>query len=274
MQKKLIIFTLIGVIILLVSGFLFAGNTGGILRANTPEKLTPTPTPTYQYGSNPSPLNLSATPPSAWEIMSQPRVIGSGSPLSYTPAPTGMSDPQKVAEYYSSGTIVSPGLKATSIPPPLSLPAVPPSAWEILSQPHIRGTAVVEIGSAQLAPDTTVKVPVSVNQITAPMGVGAYDLKITFDPKVIQINVVEAGDGAFALPKSVNIDNTKGIVLLNSYQPNIPGPTNDLVIAYLNIKPVGKSGQSTSLDISVTTLSDSLGNDITTKTTGGIVVIQ
>lgn len=136
------------------------------------------------------------------------------------------------------------------------------------------GTATVQVGSAELAAGAKAVMPIVVKGVTSDYGLGAYDLGITFDPKVVQVDAVESGDGSFAAPAAYNIDNSRGVVLLNGYQPQIPGPQGDVTIAQLALTAVGGSGSSTALDILVLTLVDSLGNDIGTTTISGGATVR
>ncbi|MBI4294990.1 MAG: hypothetical protein HY669_02340 [Chloroflexi bacterium] len=136
------------------------------------------------------------------------------------------------------------------------------------------GTATVQVGSAQLAAGAKTVVPITVKDVTSAYGLGAYDLRLTFDPEVVQVDAVQPGDGSFASPAAFNSDNSSGVLLLNGYQPAIQGPTGDATIAQLALTATGGSGSSTALDISVLTLVDGLGNDIAVVEVDGLTTTQ
>lgn len=75
-------------------------------------------------------------------------------------------------------------------------------------------------------------------------------------------------------PAAYSIDNKNGVVLLNDYRSNFPGLTGDITVANLVITATGNSGQSTPLNITVTTLSDSAGDDVLVTDVDGMVTIQ
>lgn len=125
------------------------------------------------------------------------------------------------------------------------------------------GQATIEAGSLQLTGITTGRIPITIKNITGTAGVGSYDLKITFDSSVIQVDSIDGGVPPFGKPVAYNINNKNGVVLINGYHPEIPGLTQDGVLAYLNVSTLpGSAGRSMDLQISVTTLSDTIGNDI------------
>lgn len=129
----------------------------------------------------------------------------------------------------------------------------------------------VEVGSSTLPPGANTQIPITVKNITDGGGMGAYDIKVTFNPQIVRIDNVTAG--VYAEPTS-GIDNINGTVMLNAYKPDMPGPTGDVIVAYLSVTALGGSGSSTPLDLSVTTLSNSYGDDIAATDVDGTVTIN
>ncbi|MBI2934768.1 MAG: S8 family serine peptidase, partial [Chloroflexi bacterium] len=138
------------------------------------------------------------------------------------------------------------------------------------SSPLTENTTV-ETGSATLPPGGNTQIPVSVKGTSDSWGLGAYDFRATFNPQVVRVDQVLTGDFA---PPTKKLDNTNGAVLFNAYQSDMPGPTGDVVVAYLKVTAVGGSGSSTPLDISITTLSNSDGGAIPAADVDGTVTIQ
>ncbi|MBI4331043.1 MAG: S8 family serine peptidase [Chloroflexi bacterium] len=136
------------------------------------------------------------------------------------------------------------------------------------------GEAVLETGSLQLGRGYTGRVPITLRNITGKAGVGAYEIRVTFDPGVIRVDSVDGGPGPLGKPAAFRIDNGKGIVSLAGFDPQIPGVTKDSEIAYLNISAVGPVGRSTTLGVSVNLLSDSLGNNVAARLAAGGVSIR
>ena len=134
-------------------------------------------------------------------------------------------------------------------------------------------TTTVKAGSISVNPGGTGNVPITVNDITAYSGLGAYGLKVTFNPSVVEVLEV-TGSASFSDSVTANIDNTAGRVTFNSFQPNIPGPTGSITIAYLKVKAAGSAGSSSVLIISYIDLADTNGNPISATPVHGSVTIK
>ena len=116
--------------------------------------------------------------------------------------------------------------------------------------------ATVEVGSVTLATGARAYVPIAIRDITDPDGIGAYHFFITFDPGVVRVAAVFGGDPPFGpgvLPKEEgeqvggvpihNINNEEGWVVIVDFQASqIPGPTEDLAVAYLEVEAVAVYG--------------------------------
>jgi len=131
------------------------------------------------------------------------------------------------------------------------------------SAPIASGKVTAELPSAEILVGRTVPIPIIVKGIPADSaGLGCYDLKLTFNPKVVRVDSIKCDGIDFARPTAVNIDNAKGVVLLNGFQSSIPGPAGDVTLAYLAVTVTGSPGDSGVLDVEITTLADIIGNDI------------
>ena len=135
-------------------------------------------------------------------------------------------------------------------------------------------TVSIRVDEVEAEPGSRLLVPIVAEGIPKDSaGLGAYDLKLTFNPEVIRLNDIKNGDSRF--DKIVyNIDNVKGIALFNNTSTEIPGATGNVVLAYLDITVTGKSKQSTTLDISVITLCDTMLKEIQAKDLDGKVVVK
>jgi hypothetical protein len=137
------------------------------------------------------------------------------------------------------------------------------------------GTSV-GAGSISLYPNETGSVPVTVKEISLNGGLGAYDVKVTFDPAVIQVLDVTGGSSPFNSITAKNINNVAGEVRFNHFITATQGPTGTITVAYLSVKAVGGAGSSTSLGVTVYSLVDAeTGNEITPRsTTSGSVTVK
>ncbi len=118
-------------------------------------------------------------------------------------------------------------------------------------------------------------IPVTVKGIPAgTAGLGAYDMKLEFDPKVIKVQGIISDEKSFPKPAAVNVDNAKGVVYLNGFNSSVPGATGDITLGLLQVTAVGKAGDSTPIRITVRTLSDSRGDNIAASVISGTVTLQ
>ncbi|MBI4333298.1 MAG: hypothetical protein HY673_18695 [Chloroflexi bacterium] len=131
--------------------------------------------------------------------------------------------------------------------------------------------ATVEIGSATLPPGGSVQIPVTVRNVSDGLGLGTYEVRVAFNRQVIRVDSVVAG--SFANPTR-NINNNEGWVLFGAYQTDVPGPTGDIIVAYLAVTAIGGSGSSTPLDLTINTLGNSDGGDIPATDVDGSVIVQ
>ncbi len=140
--------------------------------------------------------------------------------------------------------------------------------------PVAEGKVTLEVTSAKVAAGGSVLIPITVEGIPVDSaGLGCYNLKVTFDPKMVNVNDINCDGINFAKPATMYIDNTEGVVLLNGFQSSIPGPAGDIVVAYLAITATGNPGDSTVLNIEISTLADSMGDAIIANGVDGVITI-
>ncbi len=147
----------------------------------------------------------------------------------------------------------------------------------------------MEVGSVTLATGARAYVPIAIRDITDPDGIGGYDFFITFDPAIVRVAAVFGGDPPFGpgvLPKEEgeqvgrvpihNINNQEGWVAIVDFQASqIPGPTEDLVVAYLEVEAVGGSGSLSPLGLEVGSLPNTTeGVDMASTVLEGSVAIK
>lgn len=170
------------------------------------------------------------------------------------------------------------GSAATATPVPTAIPTEVPGRQ-----------ATVEVGSVTLVTGERAYVPIAIRDITDPDGIGAYDIFITFDPAVVQVAAVFGGDPPFGpgvLPKEEGeqvgsvpihrINNKEGWVAIVDFQASrIPGPTGDLVVAYLEVEAVGGAGTLSPLGLEVRSLPNATeGVNMATSVLEGSVAIK
>jgi len=104
---------------------------------------------------------------------------------------------------------------------------------------------------------------------------GSYQFTITFDPSMINVdttigtNGVEAGADGFLT--AVNVDNTTGTLVVNGFDINGTGPGSELDVLRIYFYAFDIPGD-TNIDLSVSTLTDELGNSIGTPAGKGAMV--
>ena len=140
-------------------------------------------------------------------------------------------------------------------------------------------TPVAEAASTTVAVDNIVlgagaggSVAIRVQNITAPNGLGACWFTITYNPAVIKVKGVLAGDAPFGIPTS-NV--TAGSVILFTAQgTQIPGPKGDIVVARLDVTALAMGSTALTLTINPGGLIDTYGNNIpAVVVNGGVSVV-
>ncbi len=130
----------------------------------------------------------------------------------------------------------------------------------------------VEIGSATTTTGDTVKVPVTVKNITRREGLGGYDFQIRFDPAALRIVSLAPGTSPFFAMPIHNINNIEGIIYLNGFQARIPGPTGEVSLASLEALALASGAHK--LEMKIVTLADTQGSDMAASPVNGTIQVN
>lgn len=220
----------------------------------TPSPTPPTPSPSPTLTPSPTPsITLTPTP------MPTPSPTPSTSPTA-SPTPPGTPTPTPTPSPTPSPSptpTAAPSLTPTATPTPTPVPATKVQA----------GTLVLGAGGAG-------QVSITVKNIPSP-GLGAYNVRVDYDSTVISVTDVLGGTTPFSSAPTKNL-GTPGQARLNAFQANqVPGPTGDIIVAYLAVSAVGSPGQVSPLTLVLTpgSLADTGGNSIPSASLHGSVTI-
>ena len=116
----------------------------------------------------------------------------------------------------------------------------------------------IEIESATVLPDGITEIPIYAGSVPAP-GLGAYTLRVDFDPSVMTVLDVLEGNPTFGLPAvfTINPDN----VQITDFRTADPGLEGDFDVIILRVQGASVAG-STPLDLTVTSFKDPDSVDI------------
>ncbi|MBI2935040.1 MAG: hypothetical protein HYY29_05660 [Chloroflexi bacterium] len=156
------------------------------------------------------------------------------------------------------GIVLKP-VPPTPTPTPTPKPGVTPTPTPTPRPTPVHKGAVVYVRPAMLAVGKSARLPVVIKNITAPAGLGAYDFKVTFDPAVIRVDEVSGGNAPFDSLAASSIDNGAGQVLFNAFNASIPGPTGDVIVAYLKVTATATTVSRSALNVTIVTLADADG---------------
>jgi len=134
----------------------------------------------------------------------------------------------------------------------------------------------VSIGNATVAVDGETTLPILINDVDDPDGVGTADIKLSFDSDVVHVTASTAGDFDSITPKFAhNESGADSYVTFMAYQSNATGLTSGAIVTTVTLKAVGTAGQESPLDISITTLADNTpdGNDIAADDVDGTFTV-
>ena len=123
----------------------------------------------------------------------------------------------------------------------------------------------VSIGSATVDVDGETTLPIVINNVNDPDGVGTADIKLSFDSDVVHVTASTAGDFDSITPNFAhNESGADSYVTFLAYQVASSGLTSGAIVTTITLKAVGTAGQESPLDITITTLADNTpdGNDI------------
>ena len=106
-------------------------------------------------------------------------------------------------------------------------------------------TTTVSIGDVEVMPDSSVTIPIMVNEVT---NLGLGRVNVTYNPSVVHVTDVTSGTGNALTVIAHIINNTAGFVTIIAHDPATPH--NDSVIfANVTFKAVGDERSSTALNI-------------------------
>jgi PGF-CTERM protein len=134
----------------------------------------------------------------------------------------------------------------------------------------------VSIGNATVAVDGETTLPIFINNVEDPDGVGTADIKLSFDSDVVRVTASTAGDFDSITPEVTHNESGAGsYVTFKAHQSNATGITSGAMVTAVTLKAVGAAGQESPLDISITTLADNTsdGNDIPADDVDGIFTV-
>ena len=115
---------------------------------------------------------------------------------------------------------------------------------------------VVSIPDAGAEFCNTVVVPVSIDNVVAP-GLGGATIDLEYDNSVVEITNVADGDVMGVGYTPLAAANLAGkITLVWFYMAMPPGPTGDLLFANITLHALGSAGETSDLDLTVTSLYD------------------
>lgn len=176
----------------------------------------------------------------------------------------------------ASGPTLTPSPTATptatpTTPGPTATPTTPVTATPAGTPTTTPAGTTVEVGSASVAPGATAQVPITVKSFTASGGFGSYNFKLNFKPEGILVDSIKAGAEPFGDPAAANINNNVGLVLLNDFHSQVPGPKGNIVVANVVVKGVAPG--SWSLALTITDLVAIDGADIPATVVNGTVTV-
>jgi hypothetical protein len=123
----------------------------------------------------------------------------------------------------------------------------------------------ISVGSAMVLPNETVWINITVSNITAPDGIGAWSFNLTFDPSVVSVLDVQGVVG-----KSIN--NDVGWARFNWFGTSSI-KTNGTVIARVKLSAIGKVNDTSPLNLEIISLYDPNANSIPARVVNGTIYI-
>jgi len=123
----------------------------------------------------------------------------------------------------------------------------------------------VSIDSVTVDVDGETTLPIVINNVDDPDGVGTADIKLSFNSDVVHVTASTVGDFDSITPNlGHNESGAASYVTFMAYQVANPGLTSGAIVTTVTLKAVGTAGQESPLDIAITILADNTpaGNDI------------
>jgi hypothetical protein len=127
----------------------------------------------------------------------------------------------------------------------------------MLVYPVIAQSTTISIEDIQVATsgdnDT---VPIYINDVTDPDGVGTVQFNLIYDPSVVHVTGTDDSNTDFSLVVP-NVDNSAGVLRVGgTYFGSPPGPTDTVRVIDVTFTAVGSVGESSILNITDTLLKD------------------
>ncbi|CAD6492580.1 MAG: von Willebrand factor type A domain protein [Candidatus Argoarchaeum ethanivorans] len=129
-----------------------------------------------------------------------------------------------------------------------------------------KGT-LVSITDATAQSFHTATVPIIINGMT---NFGAATVTLSYDPTVVQITDVTAGDVG---TPTTNINNTTGTATIVAYVSTATGPDSPITLAILELSAVGSSEDTSPITLAITTLADADGTSVSSTAESGVFVV-
>ena len=105
-------------------------------------------------------------------------------------------------------------------------------------------------------------------------GLGTYDVRLEYDPAVLNALAVQDGDTPFGAPLASNIKNTTGVVTASGSQTaTIPGPTTDTVVVRVQVQVVGFGNSALDLVLNLASVVDTNGDNVTSTGIDGTFLV-
>jgi hypothetical protein len=126
----------------------------------------------------------------------------------------------------------------------------------------------IQIANATAQPSSTATTQITIDGMT---NFGAATVTLSYDPGVVQITDVTAGDVGTPTP---NINNTAGTATIAAYVSTATGPDSPIVFANLELTAIGSSGETSPLTLGITTLADANGTSVNATAQSGVFVVN
>ena len=129
-------------------------------------------------------------------------------------------------------------------------------------------TTTISIADASASSNHTTTTPITINNMT---NFGAATVTISYNPTVVQITNITAGDVGTPI---ANINNTAGTATMVAYVSTVTGPNSPITFANLELLAVGNNGETSPLTLTITTLTDADGTPISATAESGVFTIS
>jgi len=126
-------------------------------------------------------------------------------------------------------------------------------------------TISIADANAQSGYDTTTQI--AINNMT---NFGAATVTLSYDPDVVQIADIKAGDVG---TPTANINNIAGTATISAYITTATGPDSPITFANLELLAVGSNGETSSLTLTITTLTDADGGHVSATPLSGTFTV-